>query len=60
MKNRSATVARKTKETDINLSIGLDGIGKADIKTGVAFFDHMLEQLAKHGLFDRSISHRYP
>ena len=56
MKNRSATVARKTKETDINLSIGLDGIGKADIKTGVAFFDHMLEQLAKHGLFDLSIS----
>lgn len=56
MKNRSATVARKTKETDINLSIGLDGTGKADIKTGVAFFDHMLEQLAKHGLFDLSIS----
>lgn len=56
MNNRSASVARKTKETDINLSIGLDGLGKSDIKTGVAFFDHMLEQLAKHGLFDLSIS----
>jgi imidazoleglycerol-phosphate dehydratase len=56
MTNRSANVARKTKETDINLSIGLDGTGKADIKTGVAFFDHMLEQLAKHGLFDLTVS----
>jgi imidazoleglycerol-phosphate dehydratase len=56
MKNRTASVARKTKETDINLSIGLDGTGKADIKTGVAFFDHMLEQLAKHGLFDLTLS----
>lgn len=56
MTNRSASVARKTKETDINLSIGLDGTGKADIKTGVAFFDHMLEQLAKHGLLDLTLS----
>lgn len=53
---RQATIQRKTKETDINLTIGLDGTGKANIKTDVAFFDHMLEQLAKHGLFDLNIS----
>ena len=53
---RQATIARKTKETDIHLTIGLDGTGKANIKTDVAFFDHMLEQLAKHGLFDLNIS----
>ncbi len=53
---RSASITRKTKETDINLSIGLDGTGKSDIKTGIAFFDHMLEQLAKHGLFDVTLS----
>lgn len=56
MQTRSATITRTTKETDINLSIGLDGTGKADIATGVAFFDHMLEQLAKHGLFDLSVA----
>ena len=56
MSTRSATITRKTKETDINLSIGLDGTGKSNIKTDVAFFDHMLEQLAKHGLFDLNIS----
>lgn len=56
MSKRNATIARKTKETDINLTIGLDGTGKANIKTDVAFFDHMLEQIAKHGLFDLSIS----
>lgn len=53
---RQASIQRKTKETDINLSIGLDGTGKANIKTDVAFFDHMLEQLAKHGLFDLNVS----
>lgn len=52
---RSASVKRKTKETDIDLTINLDGTGKADISTGIAFFDHMLEQLAKHGLFDLTI-----
>jgi imidazoleglycerol-phosphate dehydratase len=56
MSTRHATITRKTKETDINLTIGLDGTGKSNIKTDVAFFDHMLEQLAKHGLFDLSIS----
>lgn len=53
---RQATIQRKTKETDINLAISLDGTGKASIKTDVAFFDHMLEQVAKHGLFDLNIS----
>ena len=52
---RSASVKRKTKETDIDLTINLDGTGKPDISTGIAFFDHMLEQLAKHGLFDLTI-----
>lgn len=53
---RQGKIERKTKETDIAVSIGLDGTGKAEIKTDVAFFDHMLEQLAKHGLFDLNIS----
>lgn len=53
---RQASITRKTKETDIDLTIGLDGTGKSHIKTDVAFFDHMLEQLAKHGLFDLNIS----
>lgn len=50
--SRTGTISRKTKETAIAVSVNLDGTGKADIDTGVAFFDHMLEQLAKHGLFD--------
>lgn len=53
--SRKAEIARKTKETDIALSIDLDGTGFSDIDTGVSFFDHMLEQLAKHGLFDLSV-----
>lgn len=53
---RQASIERKTKETDIAVSVDLDGTGKSDIATGVAFFDHMLEQLAKHGLFDLNIS----
>lgn len=49
---RQASIARKTKETDISVSVDLDGSGAADIKTGVGFLDHMLEQLARHSLID--------
>jgi imidazoleglycerol-phosphate dehydratase len=49
---RTATVRRSTSETKIDLSLGLDGSGKAKIATGVGFFDHMLTHVAKHGLFD--------
>lgn len=55
MSNRSAKISRKTKETQIEVAIDLDGGGKADIATGIGFFDHMLEQLAKHSLIDMTI-----
>ncbi len=50
--SRGATVERNTKETKIRLSLELDGSGKADISTGIGFFDHMLDGFARHGLFD--------
>lgn len=49
---RSVSITRKTSETDIDMSINLDGSGKADVDTGIGFFDHMLKSFAKHGLFD--------
>ena len=49
---RIATVERKTKETQIKGRVDLDGTGAAEIATGIGFLDHMLEQLAKHGLID--------
>lgn len=53
---RTAVMERTTKETKIRLSLCLDGTGKGDIHTGIGFFDHMLEGLARHGLFDLSLS----
>jgi len=49
---RRATRSRATKETSINIDLDLDGTGKADVATGLPFFDHMIAQLAKHGGFD--------
>jgi imidazoleglycerol-phosphate dehydratase len=53
---RAATVKRRTSETDVLVEIDLDGSGKADIATGVGFFDHMLELFARHSLFDLRVA----
>ncbi len=52
MMQRVASIERKTKETDIALTLNLDGTGQCSCRTGVGFFDHMLSGFAKHGLFD--------
>ncbi|MFA6328254.1 MAG: imidazoleglycerol-phosphate dehydratase HisB [Candidatus Micrarchaeia archaeon] len=53
---RAAKISRKTKETEILLSLAIDGSGKSNVSTGIGFFDHMLCAFAKHGLFDLSLS----
>jgi imidazoleglycerol-phosphate dehydratase len=55
---RKATIRRKTNETDIRLKVNLDGRGKARIATGIRFFDHMLELVARHGAFDLRVDAR--
>ena len=55
-KIRKADVSRKTGETDIKISLNIDGTGKNQIKTGIGFFDHMLTAFSKHGMFDLKCS----
>ncbi len=55
---RTAEIKRRTKETDVRVALNLDGSGTAQIETGVAFLDHMLELFARHGLFDLDIKCR--
>ena len=52
---RTGTIARKTKETEISVSLDLDGTGSYDVSTGIGFLDHMLEQLSRHSLIDLTV-----
>jgi len=53
--DRSVTLTRTTSETDISVTLDLDGTGRADVTTGIGFLDHMLTALARHGLFDLTV-----
>lgn len=55
MEPRTAEIRRTTNETDIEISVNLDGTGAADVETGIGFFDHMLAAFARHGLFDLKV-----
>jgi imidazoleglycerol-phosphate dehydratase len=55
---RVGEITRKTKETDLHVRVNLDGSGQAKVKTGIGFFDHMLEALARHGLLDLTVEAR--
>lgn len=55
LESRTASIQRKTNETDISITLNLDGTGKSKISTGIAFFDHMLDQIARHGQMDLDI-----
>ncbi|MDR5590376.1 bifunctional histidinol-phosphatase/imidazoleglycerol-phosphate dehydratase HisB [Christiangramia sp. SM2212] len=56
LQDRTASITRKTNETDIKIELNLDGTGKSEISTGISFFDHMLDQLARHGQMDLKIA----
>lgn len=55
MSKRKANIKRKTKETQIDVTLGLDGQGKADLSINIPFLEHMLDQVARHGMFDLTI-----
>jgi imidazoleglycerol-phosphate dehydratase / histidinol-phosphatase len=55
LNERTASISRKTNETDINITLNLDGTGKSNINTGISFFDHMLDQIARHGQMNLDI-----
>lgn len=56
MTDRLATVKRETRETNIDLKLNIDGSGKGEVNTGISMFDHLLEQVARHGVFDIKLS----
>jgi len=58
MSERTATIRRDTNETQIEVSVDLDGSGRAELATGVPFLEHMLDQIARHGLLDLTVTAR--